>query len=236
MLIVVDRHTDEDLELWDALEKADFSHAVPGWKVIEARRAIQSFAADGPCWCGVSCGKDSVVLASLVAAVAPDVPLVWIRPRRATPYGDIVRQILEPILGQSILVLDEPEGANWENWGDGIPIANHRFGPRAIHGVRAEESSIRQLSAGKHGVITQRFCRPLLHWSARDIFAWLAQHHLPVHPNYAMLGGGRWNRERIRVGSIGGPRGRGIGRAEWEQEYYGDVLRRIEAGCYSPSG
>ena len=65
--------------------------------------------------------------------------------------------------------------------------------------------------------------------SAADVFAYLASRQLPVHPAYAMLGGGRYQRDRIRVSSLGGRRGDGMGRAEWEREYYGDILRRLEA-------
>ena len=41
------------------------------------------------------------------------------------------------------------------------------------------------------------------------------------------LPGGRFPRDRIRVASLSGRRGDGMGRAEWEREYYGDVLRRL---------
>ncbi|TXH99574.1 MAG: hypothetical protein E6Q76_19695 [Rhizobium sp.] len=63
---------------------------------------------------------------------------------------------------------------------------------------------------------------------AADVFAYLAFHGLPVHPNYAMLGAGRWPREYLRTAPLGGKRGDQFGRAEWEREYYGDVLRRLE--------
>jgi len=55
-------------------------------------------------------------------------------------------------------------------------------------------------------------------------------YNLPVHPAYAMTAGGRWDRKHIRVASLGGQRGAQYGRREWEREYYGDVLRRLEAG------
>lgn len=80
-----------------------------------------------------------------------------------------------------------------------------------------------------HGVATEKVCRPIIDWTTNDVFAALRMLDLPVHPAYAMSGGGRWSRDRLRVDCIGGERGRGIGRAEWEQEYYGDVLRRLAA-------
>jgi hypothetical protein len=42
-----------------------------------------------------------------------------------------------------------------------------------------------------------------------------------------MVGGSRWERGRIRVSSLLGERGNGIGRKEWEEEYYSDEIRRI---------
>ena len=47
------------------------------------------------------------------------------------------------------------------------------------------------------------------------------------YPVYAMTGGGRYDRYRLRVSAIGNPEGRGVGRLKWEKEYYGDVLNRI---------
>ena len=65
--------------------------------------------------------------------------------------------------------------------------------------------------------------------TAADVMAYLARFNLPVHPAYGMLGSGRYDRERIRVATLGGERGGGAGRREWESEYYGDVLNRIAA-------
>ena len=59
-------------------------------------------------------------------------------------------------------------------------------------------------------------CQPNGHWSARDVFAYLNAHDLPVHPAYAMTFGGALDRGRLRVGTIGGSRGTEFGRAEWE--------------------
>jgi phosphoadenosine phosphosulfate reductase len=43
-----------------------------------------------------------------------------------------------------------------------------------------------------------------------------------------MLGGGRWDRNYIRVAEIGDIHGNGIGRTEWESEYYNDEIRRLK--------
>lgn len=73
---------------------------------------------------------------------------------------------------------------------------------------------------------TAKTCRPIIDWPTEAVFAYLAHYRLPTHPNYGMLGGGRWDRGRLRVGgSVGGSDGDNFGRAEWEREYYGDLLR-----------
>lgn len=78
-----------------------------------------------------------------------------------------------------------------------------------------------------HGMTTEQVCRPIGWMSEQDVLAIHAQWKLPTHPNYAMLGGGRWPRHRIRVDSIGSGFGKQYGGAEWEREYYGDVLNRL---------
>lgn len=85
------------------------------------------------------------------------------------------------------------------------------------------------MRCARWGISTERTCAPLAWWTAADVFAYLATHDLPVHPAYAMLGGGRWRRERLRVAEIGDTHGKGGGRLEWETEYYGDALRRLQA-------
>lgn len=75
--------------------------------------------------------------------------------------------------------------------------------------------------------MSKNSCRPLAYWTEKEIFAYLAFYDLPIHPNYAMLGGGRFRREKIRVG----PHWMGVqfGNDLWEREYYQDILNRLEA-------
>ena len=71
-------------------------------------------------------------------------------------------------------------------------------------------------------------CAPISAWSAEDVYAYAAKYDLPLHPNYAMTGSGRYDRNWLRVASLGGKRGTGMGRAEWEREYYADRINRLE--------
>lgn len=48
-----------------------------------------------------------------------------------------------------------------------------------------------------------------------------------MHPAYACSFGGALDRERIRVSSLGGQRGTGHGRREWEWAYYRDEMMAL---------
>lgn len=179
-----------------------------------------------------------MVTAHLVLQVAPDTPLVYmIDDPCANPLSHLVRN--------DFLRRFAPVAEYWEHritdFRSGVRRVERRFGRRHLTGIRAEESSGRAISAKVYGASSPNACRPIIRWSAADVFAYLARHDLPVHPGYAMLGGGRYERAKIRVDQLG-ERVDGVastgwcdggfnsGRDEWEREYFGDVLRRIEAG------
>jgi phosphoadenosine phosphosulfate reductase len=102
---------------------------------------------------------------------------------------------------------------------------------RWVSGVRAAESRARAVSAAVHGAATDRTCRPILRWSASDVFAFLHGADLPVHPVYAMSDGGRYDRAWLRVHALGGSPvstrddpGHARRLHTWEDVYYGDVI------------
>lgn len=234
MLISSKRHTRRDLELWREHYAGDMRHVVDLRRSVDA---IEEFARRA-CYCSVSWGKDSVVVAWLVAQYAPRVPLVWVRPRGIEcPDCDTVRDMflqrypnvkyLEPTCEAE--VWNDPNGSNAEAFAPAEEAAGTH---RRIVGIRADESGRRRLSMRHLGLATANVCRPIGWLSNQDVFAVLAQAGLPTHPNYAMLGGGRWRRDKLRVDALGGDTGEQFGRAEWEREYYGDVIasRRIAKG------
>jgi phosphoadenosine phosphosulfate reductase len=233
MLIPSHRHTLEDLRLWNELEKADILNGAGHRLAVKVQRSIDfigEFSASGRAYAGVSWGKDSVVLASLIAVTRIDVPLIWLS------YGDasnpdcrVVRDCflsLHPTVRYHEINVGESESMR----DDFRPAARLAETDRYLSGVRAEESGTRRMSIKHHGISTDRVCRPLAWWTVADVFAYLAMAGLPVHPVYAMLGGGRWKRQHLRTASIGGERGSNMGRREWEQEYYGDVLNKLRNG------
>jgi len=238
MLIPSHRHTDKDLELWREYEQADLIHGSSAGLMRKAKRAVEratEFALSGPCYAGVSWGKDSVVVADLLArSLGRSVPLVWVRlDQYFNPDCLAVRDAFLAMrdVDYHEIAVGNPKRGRLDSGAlnEGFAEASRRFGERYLSGLRASESATRKLAAKRWGGATERTCWPISNWSTADVFGWLARHNLPAHPAYAMLGGGRWERKHLRVATIGGKRGTGIGRAEWEREYYSDILRRLES-------
>lgn len=244
MLIASARHTAEDVAAWRVSELEDA--ATVDWKsrklhemAERAGAAVASFAERSPCYAGVSWGKDSVVLADIVATHAPDVPLVYVRVEHvANPDCDLVRDAFlaaHPRCKYDEITVPLPRDAQGRRVGKGaleagFALAVERHGDAYISGVRGSESKARSLRMRRHGVSTDRTCAPLGWWTASDVFAWLHMRGLPVHPAYACTLGGRLDRGRIRVSTLGGERGTGHGRREMEWRYYPEemaTLRRL---------
>lgn len=247
MLIPSDRHRPADLALWAELEAADRvvgERFLRSARLEESRRAIREFAAAGACAGMTSWGKESVALAHLLRSEAPGVPLVHLRPTNHNPDCDAARdayfaafpgQSYEEVAvdygtlhagGMPDHALDRETDARWYA---AIRRCETRHGGRHVTGIRSGESFGRMIRTLRWGLSTPNACAPLARWTMAEVYGYLAAHRLPVHPAYAMLGGGRWPRERLRVAEIGDTRGRGSGRRDWEAEYYGDVLRQLEA-------
>lgn len=243
MLIPSPRHRPDDLRLWAELEAADLAwgnsmhlHRQVGRSVA----AIRAFAAKGLAYCSVSWGKDSVALAGLLRESGVRVPLAWVKVEPiANPDCGAVRDALlaswpdRPPYHESVQWCRHDDGG-WHASGTleaGFAEVAETVGTtRHFSGLRADESGGRKVSLRHRGLATANSCRPLGWWTVQDVFGYLASRRLPVHPAYAMLGGGRWPREHLRVASLGGTRGDQFGRGLWEADYYGDVLNRLAAG------
>lgn len=232
MLIQSPRHTVRDLEAWAERERVDAvlcTMTRAKRTAHEAAASIRVFAERGSGYAGTSWGKDSTVIAHMVATKAPQLPLVWIR---VTPLENpdcaSVRDAFVsayPAINYHEIAVEAPRASdgNWLPTGrleEGFALAASRFGARYISGVRADESGKRRLRMMRHGVASENACAPIGWWTGDDVFAYLYAHNLPVHPAYAMSFGGMLDRNRIRVASIGGERGTGHGRREWEERYY----------------
>ena len=239
-LIVCDRHAPEDLAAWERLD-IDDQRLLASRRELErlerlsaiAMADLDAFLAPRVGYVGVSWGKDSVVVAHLARRLRPDIPLAWCRVGAAdNPHCVLVRDLfLARFPGAyeeftSEVELDDGElrtGARRGAYG----LAADRFGDRYVSGVRSEESPTRRLRQALHGVSSLRTCAPITRWGAREVFLYLRLHDLPVHPAYAMSRGGLLDRAWLRVASLGGKRGTGHGRREWERHYYGPELAAL---------
>lgn len=239
MLIPSYRHTAADLEWWRETEAADCVHGrTLAGKAASALQELHRFADLGPCYAATSWGKDSVALTHLLYLSGRAIPAVHIVQEglQQDPYQAAVRDAFLadfPLDYREITVerldrVHRDDGSHAPQLDEGIRRACRQFGTRRyIGGLRADESGARKIRA-RVG-IPENSCWPLCWWKAADVFGWLALYDLPTHPAYAMTGGGRWDRNQIRVSTIGGIKGNQFGRREWEQEYYGDILRRQQA-------
>lgn len=239
-LIASHRHTAEDLEVWRYRELADepwSKTAVFRRRVEAARATLVEFTSGPPGYVGVSWGKDSVCVAHLAISVGCTWPLVWVCMRPVdNPDCPLVRDaFLERFGAMSYdeIVMQYDPTAKRTSF-PGFAEAARRHGDRYVSGIRGAESATRRMSIATHGWSTERTCRPLAAWTAADVFAYLWLHDLPVHPAYAMSMGGLLEREHLRVGAVGGERGTGWGRREWEERYYRRELAELRRNGVIP--
>lgn len=234
-LILSPRFRRGDLDHWRRREAMDRIYAERCAARLdqleaEAIATIAAFAARGPCYVGVSWGKDSVAVAHLAASI-PGLRFVYfVHAPRDNPDCGAVRDAFLP--SHPIDYLEHrvdprqpgdttSKAARYARW-----VREAGLPTRRITGVRADESKVRELSAWTHGDTTATTCRPILHWTAADVFACLYRHDLPVHPAYAQSMAGALDRAWLRVAPLGGKEGTGHGRAEWERRYYPEVAHR----------
>ena len=217
----------------------------PGFRgrLREAQLAVSDFLAGGPAYVGVSWGKDSVVVADLVLRMAPEVPLLnCIVQPVDNPENSAVRDAFLTVHPAAQLFESEVwchlDGNGWHQTGTleaAFAAYVEQSGvDRYISGVRAAESTKRLLTVLRNGMVGERTCRPLAHWTSRDVFFYAHTHGLPLHPSYAMSMGGHYDRGRLRVAFLEGKAGRGMGRLELERFYYREEMAAIERGELPP--
>lgn len=209
-----------------------------------ALHALRTFAAEAPGYVGVSWGKDSVCVAHLAWRLdrelgGPRLPLVWVVNRPiVNPHCCAVRDAFLAAYDVDYHeVVEDMEYApghemafayGWTVRGiSGSLLVKGRFGSRHISGVRAAENSTRTLTMRRNGEVSANTCRPIGWWDDVDVFAYLAAHSLPVHPQYAMTYGGQLDRARLRVDTIGDCLGSGVGRSQHEEAYYSGAVHAL---------
>ena len=230
MLIKTDRHTKEDLKLWEDYQELDMIKKYSKKKVEQSINVIIKFLSKNKKSCIMtSWGKDSIVLLDLFLKTKIKKPVVYMRfTDRANPDCDKVRDAFlkkydidyhEELFEYSKV---RKNGFHWKSLFE-------KYGKRCS-GIRKDESGVRALQWYINGFESSNSCRPLSLWENQEIFAYIEQNNLPLSPVYGYLGGGRYKREMLRTHSLAGSSGDGFGRTEWEREYYQDILNRIEKG------
>lgn len=240
-LIASERPSRVDLDRWERTVRFAEAHAKTKryrGRVRKAVDALASFSGAGPCYAGVSWGKDSVALAHMVSVVCPRVPLIWVRVEPiANPDCVAVRDAF--LASHPRSAYDEIEvrcvwhDGEWHARGTletGFSRAGLKHGGRHISGIRGDESGGRKRRMMAFGHSTKNTCAPIGFWSDHDLWAYTFANGLPVHPAYACTMDGLLDPSKIRVASLTGKRGEGMGRAEWEERYYGEELARLRRG------
>lgn len=247
MLIQSPRHTEADLRLWESMavkDRLSYRLLRVEDKARLAVRTLQEFCNHRSTYVGVSWGKDSVVAAHLTyRAAIPRNRLMHLQCSNRTPDIDCVADVYLDRFRQDIDIVNIDYGGlhrqdiaddllnelTDSRWFGAIRRYEKESGGGRILGIRADESPGRKVRMKRWGAITENACAPIGWWSAEDVFAYLAHHDLPIHPAYAMTGGGQWDREWIRVAEIGDTHGKRMGRHVWEEMYYGDIYHKVTA-------
>lgn len=238
-LVVVDSLTEEDIAQWEIAAYTDNMFASTAMLRNKEQKAIESierFIAEGPCYASVSWGKDSMVIAGLVAQHFPEIPMVYVRVWPIeNPHGVLVRDaFLEAyphVTYHEVHTSCFADETGWHASGtlqEGFKeAARITETPRYISGIRGRESGMRRRRMAIFGTESKNTCAPIGFWRGEDVFGYMAKYDLPVHPAYAMTMGGVLDRERLRVTSLGGALGVDHGRRGWEMRYYPESYREM---------
>jgi 3'-phosphoadenosine 5'-phosphosulfate sulfotransferase (PAPS reductase)/FAD synthetase len=196
-------------------------------------------AGGGLVACGVSGGKDSVAMLHLV--------LQHCRP--AVIFNDSgletpeARPIVEGLCQRFGLDLHVAQGDAVELAAAGEDTNKAIFGPvtktlREIGaalefvGLRSAESKRRRMVIGRLGPIyaSKRFgcliAWPMRQWTAADVFAYLDEHDLPMHPAYARASDEQ--RDSVRVSWAYDPDRERHGEAEFTRRTYPELYRKLK--------
>ncbi|WP_225872065.1 phosphoadenosine phosphosulfate reductase domain-containing protein [Scrofimicrobium canadense] len=219
MLIDMPTLTAADRARWSELERFDQRIGrLPARMIDEALDEIRTFKERNPnCVCSTSWGKDSVVVAWLTRQTDPMIPLVWVPTIRADGMSyeaEATYQVRDAFLKAFPGAYEErPATARNPKRGDpdynpaqfdrpdyrSQDVLKENIPEPSINGVRAEESQMRARSLRWHGVSSKNSCRPIIKWTAAQVFGLLAVNNLPVHPAYAASHGGLLDRRWLRV-------------------------------------
>lgn len=243
MLLPSNRFKKNDLEVWNEYEDVDFIHSESMTykkRIAITEKAITRFINSGkPHFCGISWGKDSVVLADMFLKINPETNIIFVHQvDNMNPHSlDVMKSFLDFHNPKNFFEYSysyKDSDLTWfkngkpNKWYRILEEINKKFGCH-VTGIRPDESGKRAKRFKIFGMETINSFAPFQFMTHQEIFSYLAIHDLPIHPNYAMTLNGTLDRKRIRVAAIGNKEGDGMGRTQWEKEYYPDILRKIES-------
>lgn len=232
----------KDLALWEAyMERVEvYARGPVHHRAVDRALDTMRQYLERVDWVAASWGKDSGAMLGLLdtlgGARCPVVHVtvepvanpdyVWVRDRYLERFEWLQKVYVEI----SVRAVPRAKTGRYHTnraYERGFAEAVARFGPVSMRGIRQEESSQRKLSAKVHGVASKNSVRPLLRWTAMDVFAVHVTRELPMAAVYGCCMRGAIPFERLRMNNLWGLRGEGVGRKDWEEWYYGKELAQI---------
>src|SRR5690606_36769339 len=170
----------------------------------------EKFAQGGDWYVSVPWGKYYVAAANIALQVKPRAVRRWARAGRVEipecePVSDAFLRMHPGALYTAIAYVFRVP-LRFERGHDTAPSQDalkETLTGRYVSGLRAQESRMRRISIGHRVLVTPNTCRPIAHWYAVHVFAYLHREGLPVHPAYAMTAGGYSDRRWLRVHPLG---------------------------------
>lgn len=188
------------------------------------RHALQESAAP---YIALSGGKDSLVVAALVAEQRPGADAVFCDDELELPVTVPYLRQLAAYLGLKLRIgrcysmapvgwivpwtdkpFFRPPEPDMEDWGASVKAAALRIGyDGTFVGLRAAEAMIRRLNLQKRGMQYgtndgMQHCQPIATWAVQDVWAVIAGMGLPYNPAYDDLAAAGIKREQQRIGAL----------------------------------
>ena len=227
MLVVSERHTKDDLYLWDLYSEIDQIKKYSTKKLNTSKNVLKEwFCRHKDCVLFTSWGKDSVMLMHIIHELGLNMPMVHGKFEvHNNPDTDIVRDEFLKKYDVNYIeeVLPIELKGNDKDWN----FLAKKYSKYRITGLRNQESNIRKMVFMISRYMSEYSCRPLSLFKSDEVFAYIEQNGIPLCPVYGYLGGGRYKRHDIRTHSLGEDYPTPAGRL-WEKEYYQNELNIIQ--------